>query len=56
MIEDCLYEPQAGGELIDLAVGGSVNWVNLRGFYRPERTAKVARYAEILEELKHSSN
>ena len=55
MIEDCLYEPQSGGDLIDFAVGASINWVNLRGFYRPERTAKVARFAEIIEELKANS-
>lgn len=53
MIEDSFYEPQTGGtELVDFAVGAAVNFVNLRGFYRPERTAKVARWAEIVEELR----
>jgi hypothetical protein len=57
MIEDCIYEPQgmgSGTELIDFSVGcsGAIGWINLKGFYRPERTAKVARFAEIIEELK----
>lgn len=56
MIEDCFFEPQSGGtELIDFAVGSQVGWVNLRGFYRPERTAKVARLSEIVEELKSNN-
>ena len=57
MIEDCFFEPQNGGsELVDLAVGASVGYLNLRGFFRPERTAKVIRFAEIIEELKHHAN
>ena len=59
MIEDCYYESQLGGtggsELVDLAVGGSVGYLNLRGFYRPERAAKVARFAEIIDELRFAA-
>lgn len=53
IIEDCYYESISGGvELVDFAVGASVNWINLRGFMRPERTQKVARLQEILEEVR----
>jgi hypothetical protein len=53
MIEDCYYEPMNGGpEIIDFVFGASIAWLNLRGFYRGERTNKVARFAEIVEELK----
>jgi enolase len=53
IIEDCYYESITGGvELVDFAVGSSVNWINLRGFMRPERTQKVARLQEILEEVR----
>lgn len=59
MFEDCLFEPSqsaSGTELIDFAVGssGALAYLNLRGFYRPERAAKVARLAEIIEDLKGS--
>ena len=53
IIDDCYYEAISGGvELVDFAVGASVNWINLRGFMRPERTQKVARFQEILEEVR----
>jgi len=53
IIEDCYYESITGGvELVYFAVGSSVNWINLRGFMRPERTQKVARLQEILEEVR----
>ena len=56
IVEDCYYESIAGGvELIDFAVGASVGWVNLRGFMRPERTQKVARLQEIIEEVRSAA-
>lgn len=53
MIEDCFFEAAQGGcELVDLTVGTSIGYLNLRGFFRSERTQKVARFAEIIDELK----
>jgi hypothetical protein len=58
MFEDCLFEPltsaNGGTELIDFAVGssGALSYLNLRGFYRPERASKIARLAEIIDDIK----
>lgn len=52
MLEDCFYEPTNGGqEIVDLSVGASLGYLNLRGFFRPERSNKVSRFAEILDDL-----
>jgi enolase len=41
---------------VDFAVGASVAYINLRGFLRPERSQKVARLAEINEEIRANNN
>ncbi len=53
MYEDCFFEPTNGGqEIVDFSIGSSLGYLNLRGFFRPEKTNKVSRFAEILEDLK----
>jgi hypothetical protein len=34
---------------VDIAVGTGCEYLNLKGFFRPEKIAKVQRYAEIFE-------
>ena len=55
MIEDCFFEPAASSEIVDLAVGASIGYLNLRGFYRAERSQKVTRLAEINEEVRQAN-
>lgn len=38
------------GSIIDLAVGLNCEYLNMKGFFKPEKIAKVFRYAEIIEE------
>ena len=53
IMEDCYFD-SAATDVVDFAVGagGSIGYLNLRGFYRQERTAKVQRIVEIVEEVK----
>jgi hypothetical protein len=41
---------------VDFAVGAGVGYINMRGFYRQERTLKVARMAEIAEEIRSNAS
>lgn len=34
--------------IVDIAVGSGCEYLNLKGFFRPEKIAKVQRYAEII--------
>ena len=38
------------GAIIDLAVGLGCEYLNMKGFFRPEKIAKVLRYSEIVQE------
>jgi len=40
MIEDNFYE-STNSEVVDFAFGACVGYLNIRGFYRNEKTAKV---------------
>lgn len=51
MIEDCQFE-NTQGDLMDFAFGSQVGYVNLRGFFKNEKTQKVLRYAEIMESVR----
>ena len=51
MIEDCFYE-NTQGDLIDFAFGAQVGYVNIRGFFRNEKTQKVLRYSEIIDTVR----
>ena len=55
-MEDCYYD-STSTDVVDFAVGAgsSVGYFNLRGFYRQERTAKVQRMVEIVEDIKASA-
>ena len=41
------------GSIVDIAVGLNCEYLNMKGFFRPEKIAKVFRYSEIVEE-RHS--
>lgn len=50
IINDNKYDTTSGA-LVDLAVGTGCEYLNMKGFMRPEKIAKVLRYAEIAQEL-----
>ncbi len=56
ILEDGFQDSLSSTDLVDFSVGagGSVGYLNLRGFYRAERTNKVQRMAEIIDEIKES--
>ena len=51
MIEDCFYET-TNSDVVDFAVGTGIGYLNIKGFYRIEKTSKVQRLSEIISELK----
>jgi hypothetical protein len=51
MIEDNYYE-STNSEVVDLAFGSCAGYLNIRGFYRNEKTAKVQRFSEIIDSIK----
>ena len=57
IIEDSFFD-STSSDIVDFAMGagGSIGYLNLRGFYRQERTAKVQRMVEIIEEVKASAS
>jgi enolase len=38
------------GAIVDVAVGLGCEYLNIKGFFRPEKIAKIFRYAEIVQE------
>jgi hypothetical protein len=52
VIEDNQYD-NLKGDLVDFAFGTGVTaYLNLSGMGKPEKAAKVARYAAILEQIR----
>ena len=51
MIEDCFYE-NTTSDVVDLAFGGSLGYLNIRGYFRNEKTQKVMRFTEIIDTIK----
>lgn len=51
MIEDCFYE-STNSDVVDFAVGTNIGYLNIKGFFRIEKTSKVQRFSEIINELK----
>ena len=56
IIEDCYYD-SSNVDIVDFAVGagGCIGYLNVRGFYRQERSAKVQRMSEIIDEIRGSA-
>ena len=50
--DDCTYDSKQG-EIVDFAIANSLSYLNLKGLGKPERSSKVDRLQEILEELRH---
>mmetsp|Transcript_6812 Transcript_6812/g.11487 ORF Transcript_6812/g.11487 Transcript_6812/m.11487 type:complete len:81 (-) Transcript_6812:185-427(-) len=52
IIEDLQIE-SLNGDLVDLAQGSGIcQYLNLQGFNKPEKSAKVQRYQFIIEQIK----
>ena len=50
--DDCLYDSKQG-DIVDFAFANGLTYLNLKGLGKPERSSKVDRLQEILEELRH---
>lgn len=50
--DDCTYDSKQG-EIVDYAIANSLSYLNLKGLGKPERSSKVDRLQEILEELRN---
>lgn len=51
MYDDCTYDTKQG-EIVDFAFANGLAYLNLKGIGKPERSCKVDRFQEILEELR----
>jgi hypothetical protein len=51
MLEDCYFET-LNNDMVDLAFGGCLGYLNIKGFYKNEKTSKVMRFSEILDSIK----
>jgi len=51
VIDDCAFESRQG-DIIDFAFATRCAYINLKGIARPERTAKVERFQEIMEGIR----
>jgi enolase len=49
IINDNKFDGTAAS-IVDIAVGTGCEYLNMKGFFRPEKIAKIQRYAEIYEE------
>ena len=52
IFDDSTFDSRQG-EIVDFAVANGLMFLNLKGFGKPERSAKVDRLQEILEELRN---
>ena len=50
VIDDGKFETMKTA-IVDLAFGLGIEFVNMQGFYRGEKLAKVLRFAEIVDDL-----
>jgi enolase len=48
IINDNKYD-STNSAIVDVAVGTGCEYLNLKGFFRAEKIAKVQRYAEIIQ-------
>ena len=52
IIDDCTFDTRQG-EIVDLCFANGISYLNLKGIGKPERAAKVDRFQETLENLRH---
>ena len=52
MYDDCTFDSRQG-EIVDFAFANALHFLNLKGLGKPERSCKVDRLQEILEELRN---
>lgn len=51
IFDDCTYESKQG-EIVDFAFANGLSYLNLKGLGKPEKSAKIDRLQEILEEMR----
>lgn len=51
VFDDCTYETKQG-EIVDFAFANGLSYLNLKGLGKPEKSAKIDRLQEILEEMR----
>ena len=51
IFDDCSFDTKQG-QIVDYAFTNSLEFLNLKGMGKPERSCKVDRLQEILEELR----
>ena len=51
IFDDCTYDTRQG-EAVDFAFAYGLQYLNLKGLGKPERSVKVDRLQEILDELR----
>ena len=49
--DDCTYETKQA-DIVDFAFANGLSYLNLKGLGKPERSTKVDRLQEILEEIR----
>ena len=54
IFEDNQFDSRSG-DLVDFAFGASAGYINLTGFGKPEKSAKVNRYQYLLEVVNQMS-
>ena len=52
IFDDSTFDSRQG-EIVDFAIANGLTFLNLKGLGKPERSAKVDRLQEILEELRN---
>ena len=52
MVSDDYYFESRQGDVIDLAISNELAYLNIKGIGKTERSAKVDRLQEILEQLR----
>ena len=51
IFDDCTYESKQG-DIVDFAFANGLSYLNLKGLGKPEKSAKIDRLQEILEEVR----
>ena len=52
VIDDCTFENRQS-DIVDLCFASGIAYLNLKGLGKPEKAAKVDKFQEILDNLRH---
>ena len=50
--DDCFFE-SSQSEIVDLAFGIGLGYLNIKGIYKTEKLSKVIRFAEIIDTMRN---